>query len=201
YDIKLELAAGEPTYRGDVTIRFSVEGDGPLFLDFRGRTIESLEINGAAIPADWTGYRLSLPAHAIEPEMVVRVVYVNEYDTTGDGFHRFVDPEDGAEYVYTNFEPYEAHRLFPCFDQPDIKGRFSVEVTAPAGWEIVANAPLADSRPADDGRTWHRFTQSELFSTYLMALIGGPYVVRRRTHKGLELGLYARRSMQHLLEE
>ena len=52
-----------------------------------------------------------------------------------------MDPEDGEEYLYTNFEPYEAHRLFPCFDQPDIKATYELSVTAPAEWEIIANAP------------------------------------------------------------
>ena len=88
--------------------------------------------------------------------MTVRVQYVNDYDDTGDGFHRFVDPEDGQEYVYTNFEPYEAHRLFPCFDQPDIKATYRFTVTAPADWEVIANSPLAESvatRPMAARRT------------------------------------------------
>ena len=201
YDLALELAAGKATYRGDVTIAFALSGEGALFLDFRGRTIEQLEINGRAAEPDWTGYRLTLPAELLRDENEVHVRYVNDYDTTGDGFHRFVDPEDDAEYVYTNFEPYEAHRLFPCFDQPDIKGRYAVTVVAPIEWQVVANAPLAESTPAGTGLMRHRFARTELFSTYLMALIGGPYAVRRTEHQGLRLGLYARRSMEPLLAD
>jgi aminopeptidase N len=201
YRLDLELTAGLATYRGEATLSFAMTGEGPLFLDFRGRTIEQLEINGHTAEPDWTGYRLTLPGELLREENVVRVRYLNDYDTTGDGFHRFVDPEDNAEYVYTNFEPYEAHRLFPCFDQPDIKGRYTVTVVAPAEWQVVANAPLSESAPADEGRTRHQFAQTERFSTYLMALIGGPYAVRRTEHKGLGLGLYARRSMEHLLAD
>ncbi len=201
YEIALELKSGDATYRGEVSVSFALEGNGPLFLDFRGRTIERLEVNGHEAEPDWTGYRLALPEHLLADHNVVHVQYVNDYDTTGDGFHRFVDPEDGAEYVYTNFEPYEAHRLFPCFDQPDIKGRYSVTVTAPEAWQVVANAPLTEAQPAGDGHVRHSFARTELFSTYLVALIGGPYVVRRVDHKGLALGLYARRSMEHLLAD
>ena len=201
YEIKLDLIAGRSTYRGDVTVRFDAQGEGALFLDFRGRTIERLEVNGTQVEPEWNGYRLTLPGWLIAEEMTVRVEYENDYDRTGDGFHRFVDPEDGEEYVYTNFEPYEAHRLFPCFDQPDIKGRYLVEVTAPSAWQVVANAPLSLSNPASDDRTTHTFDQTELFSPYLMALVGGPYVVRRHQHGGLDLGLYARRSMERYLED
>ncbi len=201
YEIALDLAAGQSTYRGDVTVRLRTSGEGPLFLDFRGREIEHLEVNGQPVEPNWTGYRLILPAEAVSASMAVRVVYVNDYDTTGDGFHRFVDPEDGAEYVYTNFEPYEAHRLFPCFDQPDIKARYEFSVTAPAAWAVFSNAPTASTAPAADGRTTHRFARTELFSTYLTALVGGPYAHRAVDHRGLSLRLFARGSMKRYLDD
>lgn len=201
YDIRLDLGAGLTSYRGDVTIRFTAGGQGALFLDFRGRRIERLSVNDEELEPDWTGYRLRLPESVVSEQMTVRLEYENDFDTTGDGFHRFVDPEDGEEYVYTNFEPFEAHRLFPCFDQPDIKGRYLVQVTAPASWEVVANAPSMSVDLAGDGRRVHRFVESEPFSTYLVALIGGPYVKRQREHGGLALGLYARRSMERYLRE
>ena len=201
YSIALDLVAGEPTYHGDVTISFVATGNGPLFLDFRGKSIERLEANGQRVEPDWNGYRLILPADVVGGQMAVHIEYVNDYDTTGDGFHRFVDPEDGAEYVYTNFEPYEAHRLYPCFDQPDIKATYRFTVTAPATWEVIANSPLAETTNADDGRRTHRFDQTEVFSTYLTALVCGPYVVRRHKHGSLDLGLYSRKSMEKYLDD
>ncbi|MEA2676692.1 MAG: aminopeptidase [Chloroflexota bacterium] len=201
YEIALDLVAGKATYGGDVTVRFNTSGEGALFLDFRGREIERLEVNGERLEPDWTGYRLTLPAESVSGSMTVHIVYVNDYDTTGDGFHRFVDPEDGAEYVYTNFEPYEAHRLFPCFDQPDIKARYEFSVTAPAEWAVFSNAPSQSTEPADAGRTLHRFARTELFSTYLTALIGGRYVHRAIEHNGLSLRLFARGSMERYLDD
>jgi aminopeptidase N len=201
YDIALDLVAGESVYSGDVTVRFNTTGEGPLFLDFRGREIQLLEVNGQRLEPDWTGYRLTLPAEAVSGSMAVRVVYINDYDTTGDGFHRFVDPEDGAEYVYTNFEPYEAHRLFPCFDQPDIKATYEFNVTAPADWAVFSNAPATSSEATADGRSLHRFARTEFFSTYLTALICGPYVHRALEHNGISLRLFARASMERYLED
>ena len=201
YEVALDLVAGAPTYRGDATITFRTTGDGPLFLDFRGRTIERLEVNGRAMEPDWTGYRLTLPTEVVSAEMVVRVQYENDFDTTGDGFHRFVDPEDGAEYVYTNFEPYEAHRLYPCFDQPDLKATYRFTATAPAEWAVFSNAPLAESAPADGGRRRHRFERTARFSTYLTALAGGAYAFRAIEHRGMPLRLFARRSMERYLDE
>jgi len=201
YDIELGLGAGESTYHGEVTVRFNVAGEGPLFLDCRGREIELLEVNGRQIEPDWTGYRLTLPAHVVEPDMVVHLRYINDYDVTGDGFHHFIDPEDGGEYIYTNFEPYEAHRLYPCFDQPDIKATYRFTVTAPDSWVVFGNAAVAETAPTSDGRLRHRFDQTEVFSTYLTALACGPFVVRRLQHGSLDLGLYARRSLEKYLDD
>jgi aminopeptidase N len=201
YEIKLDLVAGESSYRGDTTLHFDDTGSGDTFVGLRGRHIELLEINGQAATPAWNGYRLVLPGDLLQPANTVRVVYDNDYDTTGDGFHRFVDPEDGAEYVYTNFEPYEAHRLFPCFDQPDIKATYRIDVSAPSSWTIVSNAPVAEVSHVAGGRTRHRFDPMQRYSPYLVALIGGPFDVRQAEHRGLSMAIYARRSLGHLLTE
>src|SRR5262245_55529511 len=98
YDLVLEMTKGAPTYKGDVTIRFDLSGSGDTFLDFRGKQIERLEVNGREPAPRWNGYRLTLPADALAAHNTVRVRYENEYDHTGDGFHQFVDPEDGETY-------------------------------------------------------------------------------------------------------
>jgi aminopeptidase N len=201
YTLALTLTKGAPTYRGEVTIRFHLEGAGDTFLDFRGRTIELLEVNGAAIEAGplWSGYRLTLPGSSLAADNVVHVVYENEYDHTGDGFHQFIDPEDGEEYLYTNFEPYESHRLFPNFDQPDIKATYTLRVESPADWQLIGNAPETTSAAASEGRTAHQFATTKAFSTYLFALIAGPYHAVRAEHRGIPLGLFCRRSLvKHL---
>ena len=196
YDIAVQLQRGAPTYRGEVTIRFTLSGRDDTFLDFRGKIIEELRLNGRALPPTWSGFRLLLPGDALtEGENTVAVRYENEYDHTGDGFHQFIDPEDGEEYLYTNFEPYESHRLFPNFDQPDIKAEYTLTVTAPAEWELISNSREIGAEPADAGRVRHRFERTRPFSTYLFALIAGPYHVFRDTHGDVPLGLYCRKSL------
>src|SRR5690348_3748716 len=129
YQLVIDLARGAEAYRGEVTIRFAATGRADLFLDYRGKTIERLEINNTAVPQPaWSGYRLTIPGALLRPENTIFIAYENDFDHTGDGFHQFKDPEDGEEYLYSNFEPYEAHRLFPCFDQPDIKATYELTV-------------------------------------------------------------------------
>ena len=203
YELALDLARGAPRYRGEATIRFRLAGEGGTFLDCRAGSIDYLEIDGAPIAPSWTGYRLDLPASALTAadEHVVLVRYESEYDHTGDGFHQFIDPEDGEEYLYTNFEPYAAHRLLPCFDQPDLKARLSLSVTAPASWELIANGAV-EHRGAGGERRLVRFRQTPPISPYLFALIAGPYHAIRSEHGGVPLALYCRRSLvRHLDEE
>jgi aminopeptidase N len=195
YVLSLDLTAGSPTYRGDVTIRFADSGGGDTFLCFRGKTIDRMEVNGRAVEPTWTGYRLTLPGTALARENTVRIVYENEYDHGGDGFHQFIDPQDGKEYLYTNFEPYEAHRLFPCFDQPDIKATYEVTLVAPPEWTVIANSRESAAEDRGDGRTRHRFEKTKPFSTYLFCIVAGPYHAFRETHGDTPIGFYCRESM------
>ena len=87
YTIGLQLTRGAATYRGEATLRFDATGPGDIFLDFRGKTIEVLEVNGANVEPRWDGFRLWLPGEAIAASNTVRVVYENDYDHEGDGFH------------------------------------------------------------------------------------------------------------------
>ena len=195
-DLALQLGAEQTTYRGEARLTFPVRGTADLFLDFRGGTIERLEVNGTRVGRpERPGARIVVPGRLLAPETSVRVVYVNEYDRGGDGFHRFVDPVDGEVYLYSNFEPFGAHRLFPCFDQPDIKGTLTIRATVPAAWAVISNNPVEAVDDAPDGRRTHRFATTPPISTYLAAVIAGPYVGVHAEHRGVPLGVWSRRSL------
>ena len=200
YELELELVEGRETYTGRVVITFGLHpNDGPLFLDFSGR-VRSVRANGTGVEPDHRDHRLWLTREQLRMHNRLVIEYENDYDVTGDGLHHFVDPEDGATYVYSNLEPFSAHRIVPCFDQPDIKGTYRLAVTVPQAWTVVtADAPVGTS-PVGDGRRVHEFPRSKRFSTYLFSLIAGPYVRVESSHDQLPLGLYGRASMRAELE-
>ena len=195
YTFTLDLQQRVERYRGEVSITFQMAQAGSTFLDCTAARLETVEVNGSVVDApDWNAYRLTL--HGLKQgENTVRIAYENEYNHGGDGFHQFIDPEDGEEYLYTNFEPYNAHWLFPCFDQPDIKGRYELTVTAPASWKLIANGREANVDYVADGRRRVAFARTKPFSTYLFALIAGPYEVFRDQWENIPLAFYARKSL------
>ena len=176
YTLSLSLSKGSPTYEGELTVHFSLDDPSSgTFLDCTSKSINSVSVNGSSITAKYERNRLYLDGGDLAAQNTVEISYTNEYDHIGAGLHQFVDPEDGEEYLYTHFEPYDAHRLLPCFDQPDIKASLDLTVTAPSEWEVAANYPVIDSSDAGDGRTRHVFTETPRISTYLFAFIAGPY--------------------------
>ena len=169
-----------------------------------------MRLNGATVSNPrWNGYRLILDRAQLTlgAENLLEVEYENLFDTGGDGLFRFVDPEDGAEYIYSNFEPYEAHRMAPLFDQPDIKARLALEVLAPAEWAVMANGAERSLGAVDsDGRVLRSFTETPPLSSYLFAVTAGEYVGERRDlhlpgrSAPIPVGLWARRSLAKYLE-
>jgi len=212
YSIRLGLTAGSASFTGRAEVRFTLaqSAEGPIFLCFRGQTIHAMRLNGSdvATPA-WNGYRLTLDQGLLKrgAENRLEVEYENAFDTGGDGVFRFVDPEDSAEYIYTNFEPYEAHRMAPLFDQPDIKARLTLEVLAPSEWVVLANGAERAAGPVEaDGRTLRTFTETPPLSTYLFAMTAGAFVGERRELRlpgraeAIPVGLWSRRSLATHLE-
>ena len=200
YELSFELDAGRQTYSGRAVIGFALDSpDEALFIDFTGRPT-SLLVNGSSLLPDHRDHRLHLPAAALEAQNRIIVDYENRYDATGDGFHHFVDPEDGSEYLYSNLEPFSAHRLFPCFDQPDLKATYRLSVVAPRDWQVISAEQVVRNVGTPDGRTRHEFATTPRFSPYLFVLIAGPYERIAGAHDGLSLGVLGRRSMHRELE-
>ena len=104
-----------------------------LFLNFVGE-IHYLEINGKkAENFKFEKYILDLDLALLkEGENKIKILYSGDYNHNGVGLHHCIDPSDKKEYLYTQMEPYDCHRLLPCFAQPDIK--------APKEWRVLANA-------------------------------------------------------------
>ncbi len=200
YRIDLDLEAGAKTYRGVTTVRFASAHEADTFVEFSGGTLERAELNGADVAELWDGARLALPGSLLAATNELLVSYEKAYDHTGEGFHQFVDPEDGAEYLYTQFEPYAAQRVFPCFDQPDLKATYEMSVTAPAGWEVVSNGRAESAEDDGAGRRRTRFERTEPFSTYLVAVVAGPFHHVREERAGVPLGLYCRASLADHLD-
>ena len=202
YAVELDLTTGDETFRSTTVVRFSsTEPGARTFVDLAAPSVRSAVLNGRELdPAElFDGERLVLPEVAAENELTV--VADAAYMRTGEGLHRFVDPVDGSVYLYSQFETADAHRMFTCFDQPDLKAAFELTVYAPPSWEVVSNsAPDVEREAAGEERVrWH-FPATQVMSTYITALIAGPYHVVRDEHDGIPLGLYCRASLADHLD-
>ena len=201
YEVELDLtgaAEGERTFRSDTTVHFTCREPGAgTHIDITADRIVEATLNGRPVEESaFSGHRLALTDLAESNEL--RVVADCVYMRTGEGLHRFVDPVDGALYLYTQFETFDAHRMYACFDQPDLKASFEFRVTAPADWAVVSNTvPRVEDAPA--GASHWLFNPTPRMSTYITALVAGHYHAVHDEHDGIPLGIYCRRSLaEHL---
>lgn len=205
YDVALDLTRGAETFRSTTTVRFTATEGASSFIDAITRTVHSVTLNGVELdPADVAdGVRIRLDSLAAEN--VLRVDADALYTNTGEGLHRFVDPVDGEVYLYSQFEVPDSRRVFAAFEQPDLKAAFSFTVTAPAAWQVVSNQPTPEPVPAGDGVATWSFEPTPRISSYITALIAGPYVVETDSlvssdGRTVPLGVFARASLAPFLD-
>lgn len=178
-DVHVDLSAAADPQVNDyaVTSTFSfATASGQTFIDLKG-SVESVTVNGKAHPFTHDDARLDL--HDLPTDEPVKVT-VNArclFSRTGEGFHRYHDPEDQRVYLYTQFEPNDAHRAWPCFDQPDLKATWTFHVTAPSDWTVTSNGALVDSEQAGEGSTCHHFSTTPPLSSYITAIVAGQWSV------------------------
>lgn len=123
YAVELDLTEGEERFESVTTVRFtSAQAGAETFIDLAGAKVRK------AVPERHRARReqlrpgdrrLPLPGLAETNEL--RVDADCSYTRTGEGLHRFVDPVDKNVYLHSQFETADAHRMYACFDQPDLK--------------------------------------------------------------------------------
>lgn len=198
-------APGERTFRSITTVTFDALAGADTVIDLAADTVRSATLNGREL--DISGYDEStgIALRGLADRNVLVVDADCRFSNTGEGLHRFVDPVDGETYLYSQFETADAKQMFACFDQPDLKATFDIRVTAPKHWKVVSNGATASVSDPDKNRNGrvHTFATTPRMSTYLVALIAGPYAVWEDSysdeHGTIPLGIYCRASLaQHM---
>jgi aminopeptidase N len=196
YRIHLDLTR-EEGFGSEATIRFRCsEPGGSTFLDLTASSVDAIELNGRSLPSSaYDGDRIALDG--LQAENEVRVVARCHFNRTEVGMHRFVDPADDLVYLHTHLEPFGAHRVFACFDQPDLKAPFTFSATAPETWVVVSNAgATGPAEPAGEGTSRWTFQATPPMPAYITCLCAGPYHMERFEHRGIDLGFLGRQSLK-----
>jgi aminopeptidase N len=196
YTLDMDLVSDPEAYQGKAIINFDLtDASKDLTIDFSGGSVSAVEMNNTQIKVDYNGFFLILPAASLqEGSNELLISYAHPYDQDGTGLHRFTDPEDGRTYLYTYLWPYYANRLFPNFDQPNLKANYEMTVKAKADWQVVSSL-LEDSIVEEgENKVWH-FPLSKKFSSYIFSLHAGPYKVWSDTAGEIPIRLMARQSL------
>jgi aminopeptidase N len=195
-DLDLSAATTADDFTSTTVVEFDCSQPGAgTFIELKATRLEGAELNGLPLDPEttWADGRLALIGLREHNRLVVRAEFA--YSRSGEGLHRFVDPEDGRTYLYSQAALDDAPRLFACFDQPDLKAVFTISVAAPIDWQVLAN-----TRGEQTGSGRWEFAPTPPISTYLVAVVAGEYEGVWAEHDGIELGLWSRRSWRPALD-
>jgi aminopeptidase N len=205
YRVELDLTRGAKVFGSKTTVTFAATPGASTFIDAITDSVHSVTLNGRELDVDAVsdGVRIQLPN--LEAENVLVVDADALYMNTGEGLHRFVDPVDGEVYLYTQFEVPDSRRMFAVFEQPDLKAEFTFVITAPEHWDVISNEPTPEPTAAHAGaKTWE-FAPTPRISSYITALIAGPYTSWRSSltsssGREIPLGVFTRASMAQYMD-
>lgn len=170
--------------RSSETVRTTLRAPHRVVLDFaqpRERVI-AIRSGTQSVAAEFTGGHIVIPASATKAGE-------NEFQI------EFLAGEDSLnrndDYLYTLFVPARARLAFPCFDQPDLKARYSLTLDVPSAWQAVANAAEL-GRTVSGANTTVRFAETQPLSTYLFAFAAGKFSVETAERNGRTFRMFHR---------
>ncbi|WP_431712071.1 aminopeptidase N [Glutamicibacter uratoxydans] len=183
-DVSDATDSEQETYLSQTTLRFTSKHN-ETFLDFIHAGIQEIELNGQMIAVDKAvlDSRIYLSDLDTSGVNVVTVTGRARYSRSGEGMHRYVDPQDQQTYLYTQFEPADARLVYACFEQPDLKTSFRFTVRGPESWHLASNQAAESQNIHEDGTKTVSFAPTLPISTYITTVLAGPYHVVRDEHR------------------
>ncbi len=156
-----------------------------LLLDFQGSHVApSCLVNGKKQAAVWQDEHLLVPRSCLkEGRNTIEVEFVG----SDAPFNRH------ADYLYTLFVPDHARAAFPCFDQPDLKARFSLSLEMPAQWKAISSGRVVSdslfTSSVKDASKLRRlvFSETKPLPTYLFSFTAGDFKEKTAVRDGREL--------------
>jgi len=208
YRIELDLFTPGDTFRSSSTVTFAATAGAETFIDLIAPEVLSITLNGEELdPAThFADSRIMLPNLKEHNELTV--VANCAYMNTGEGLHRFVDPEDGETYLYSQFEVADTRRVYAVFEQPDLKATFQFSIKAPRHWHVISNSPTPVAietmqYPPSEYINWN-FEPTVRIPCYVTAIVAGPYhrvegsVLSRKGRIGADV--YCRKALADYLD-
>ena len=186
YDVSFAIDPDQDTFSGEVTIEVDLSAESEqVALHAEELTITSATIkpaSGEAVTAtvmlgENGGVALA-PKRALAPgSYTIEMAFTGPLDEPPNGLYRVKEKDHW--YAFTQFEPLEARRAFPCFDEPRFKTPFTVEISSPEKFFVAANGPLKEKTKDKEREGWvrHSFTVTRPLPTYLVAMTVGEFDV------------------------
>ncbi len=211
YKLNLTLEKMSPVLKGEIEINVELRIENgelktkndsqlstlnfPLILDWRkikgkedAYSIKNVELNGKSAEFEEINEHLVIK-NAVQGENIIKLNITSPISTSGSAITRYIDKEDGSEYIYSLFVPSDASTAFPVFDQPDLKARFKLLLTTPPDWTAVSNTNSkiwinADIVMNSKGTVHNKrfsFEETKPISTYVFAFAAGNFAQVKAT--------------------
>jgi aminopeptidase N len=204
YTVSLELDGKGETFSCFASIDFKAQENSNTWIDLVSPLVESVWLNGEELNVKevFNGTRIQL--RNLKPENKLKIKAQCSYMNTGEGLHRHIDPVDNEVYIYTQFEVPDCRRVFPVFEQPDIKGVLNLTVKAPTKWTVISNTETPAPKNIEDNFSIWTFNQTPKMSSYLYAICAGPYAKKTDIYEGkfgkYPLAIFVRPSLSQYLD-
>lgn len=158
---ELQMHAHQLTARRSVLITASGERALTVQADEKAQTWRLLPADGRPLPAG---------------RATLRLAWSGRVQATGSGLFQAGDPAQGAgqRMLATQLQAVYARTVFPAFDEPAFRTRFTVTVRAPAGYQVLSNMPAVTTRVLGS-HVQHRFATTPPMPAYLLAVSVGRF--------------------------